>query len=447
MPAHLIDSAIFRDLYGTPEMRATFEDRALVQAWLDAEAALARAEAEVGLIPPEAAEEIAANCRADLIDLDELKAQTELVGYPILPLVRQVERHCRGESGGYLHWGATTQDIMDTATALQLARARELFQGGLADLEGIVADLARRYRDTPMAGRTHGQQAAPITFGYKVAVWLAELRRHRERLEACGPRLLVGELAGAVGTLASLGRPGLRVQELMLRALGLGVPPISWHTARDNLAEFACLLGLLVSTLAKIAQEIALLQKSETGEVEEGFEPGRGGSSTMPQKRNPISCEAIIGIAKIVRQDVALALDFMTPDHERATGPWHAEWEALPEICILAHGAMAHTLGLLRNLVVRPERMARNLALSEGLIASEAVMMRLAPQLGRQRAHDVVYEACMAALEGAEALRRLLLSDPEVASVISADELDRLLDPANYTGLAAEFVDRVLADR
>jgi 3-carboxy-cis,cis-muconate cycloisomerase len=447
MPAHLIDSAIFRDIYGTPEMREIFDDRALVQAWLDAEAALARAEAEVGLIPPEAAEEIAANCRADLIDLDQLKAQTELVGYPILPLVRQVERHCRGEAGGYLHWGATTQDIMDTATALQLARARELFLGGLADLEGVVADLARRYRETPMAGRTHGQQAAPITFGYKVAIWLAELRRHRERIEACGPRLLVGELAGAVGTLASLGRPGPRVQELMLRALGLGVPPISWHTARDNLAEFACLLGLLAGTLGKIAQEIALLQKSETGEVEEGFEPGRGGSSTMPQKRNPISCEAIIGIAKIVRQDVALALDFMTPDHERATGPWHAEWEALPETCILANAALAHTLRADYQVAEQPERMGRNLALSEGLIASEAVMMRLAPRLGRQRAHDVVYDACMAALEGGEPLRRLLLTNPDVASVISADELDRLLDPANYTGLAAEFVDRVLADR
>src|SRR5439155_13543704 len=180
---------------------------------------------------------------------------------------------------------------------------------------------------------------------------------------------------------------------------------------------------------------------------EEGFEPGRGGSSTMPQKRNPISCEAIIGIAKIMRQDVALALDCMMPDHERATGPWHAEWEALPEICILAHAALAHTLGLLRNLVVRPERMARNLGLSEGLIASEAVMMRLAPQLGRQRAHDVVYDACMAALEGGEPLRRLLLDDPDVANAISVEELDRLLDPANYTGLAGDFVDRVLAGR
>jgi 3-carboxy-cis,cis-muconate cycloisomerase len=232
----------------------------------------------------------------------------------------------------------------------------------------------------------------------------------------------------------------------MMRRLGLAVPPISWHAARDGFAEFACLLGLLCGTLGKIGQEIALLQKTETAEVEEGFQPGRGGSSTMPQKRNPIGCEALIGIASIVRQDVALALDAMSPDHERATGPWHAEWEVLPEVCVLAHAALRHSLDLFANLVVRPERMARNLALSGGLIASEARMMRLAPTLGRQRAHDLVYDACMRAYESGTPLATELLVDPAVAAALAPEQLDELLDPARYTGLSAAFVDRVLAE-
>jgi 3-carboxy-cis,cis-muconate cycloisomerase len=445
MPANLIDSAIFRDVYGTPEMRALFDDRALVQAWLDVEAALARAEAEVGLIPAEAADEIASQCRAELIDLDDLKSQTELVGYPILPLVRQVGRRCRGDLGGYVHWGATTQDITDTGLILQLVRARELLLASLAEVELVLVDLTRRHRDTVMAGRTHGQQAAPITLGHKLAVWLAELRRHRQRLDESKERLLVGQFAGAVGTLASLGQPGLQVQERMLGLLGLGVPLIGWHTARDSLAEFACQLGLLAGTLGKLAQEVALLQKDETAEVEEGFEPGRGGSSTMPQKRNPIACEAMIDITKLVRGRVPLALEDMVQDHERKTGRYHLEWGVLPEMCVLIHAALAHARNIFRGCTVRPERMRRNLAQSEGLIASEAVMMRLASSLGRQRAHDVVYDACMAVSDGGRPLRDVLLANPDVVSAISADELDRLLDPANYTGLAAVFVDRVLA--
>ena len=444
MPVHVLDSAIFRDLYGSAAMRAVFEERALVQAWLDAESALAGAEAELGLIPTEAAEEIRSHCHADEIDLDELRAQTNLVGYPILPLIRQVERRCREDLGGYLHWGATTQDIMDTATVLQLSRARRLMLQDLAELESALSRLAREHRETVMAGRTHGQQATPITFGYKVAVWIDELRRHRQRFDAIGPRLLVGQFSGAAGTLASLGEIGLEVQERMLRELGLAPPAISWHSARDTLAEFACLLGLLTATLGKIAQEVALLQKTEIAELEEGFQPGRGGSSTMPQKRNPIACEAIIGIARVVKQDVALALDFMNPDHERATGPWHAEWEVLPEICVLSHGALTQALWLARNLAVRPDAMERNLQLSRGLIASEAVMMHLAPRLGRQRAHDVAYDACMESFETGRPLVQALLDQPDLARVTNRAELEHLLDPRNYTGLAARFVDRVL---
>lgn len=443
--SHLLDSLIYRDMFGTPEMRDIFSDRSLVQAWLDVEVALARAEADTGIIPAEAASEIAANARADAIDLDTLRQQTEIIGYPILPLVRILAARCTGGLGEYIHWGATTQDIMDTGTVLQLRRVYQVLTRDLAHLIGEAADLAARYRDTPMAGRTHGQQAAPITFGLKVAVWIAELLRHQERLQAIAPRLFVGQLAGAVGTLAAFRANGLVVQQRMMAELGLGVPLIAWHTARDVFAEFVAVLALICATTAKIGQEIALLQKTEIAEAEEAYVDGKGGSSTMPQKRNPVTCEVLIAIGALVSQDAALMYTAMRPDHERATGPWHVEWEAIPEACILTGGALHHAIALLRQLVVRPDRMARNLQLTDGLIASEAVMMTLAVAVGRQRAHDMVYRAAMTAVESGRPLEAVLQANPEVTAHLSEEKIHAALDASAYTGLSAEFVDRLLA--
>ncbi len=443
--SHLLDSRIYRDLFGTPEMREIFSDQSLVQAWLDVEVALARAQAAVGVIPARAADEIARQARAEHIDLDALKQQTEIVGYPILPLVRMLASRCGDGAGEFIHWGATTQDIMDTATVLQLRRAHRILMRDLARLVDAAVHLAARYRDTPMAGRTHGQQALPITFGFKAAVWVAEMARHQDRLKAITPRLFVGQLAGAAGTLASLGADGLAVQERMMADLGLAVPPIAWHVARDALAEFTALLALICGTLAKIGQEIALLQTTEVEEVEEAYVEGKGGSSTMPQKRNPITCEALIAIGTIAGQDAALMFAAMRPDHERATGPWHVEWEVIPEVCILAGGALHHATTLLRDLIVRPDRMAENLQLTEGLIVSEAVMMALAPLVGRQRAHEIVYRAAMRAVESDRALEGILQQDPEVTAHLSPERLRAALNPLAYTGLSAQFVDRVLA--
>jgi 3-carboxy-cis,cis-muconate cycloisomerase len=409
------------------------------------EAALARAQAAVGVIPASAAEEIARQAHAEHIDLEALRAQTEVVGYPILPLVRMLASRCGDGNGEYVHWGATTQDIMDSATVLQVRRAHRILTRDIERVIGVAAHLAGRYRDTPMAGRTHGQQALPITFGFKAAIWVAELARHRDRMRAIAPRLFVGQLAGAAGTLAALGAAGLAVQERMMADLDLAVPPIAWHVARDAFAEFVSLLALICGTTAKIGQEIALLQTTEVAEVEEGYVEGKGGSSTMPQKRNPITCEALVAIGMIAVQDAALMFAAMRPDHERATGPWHVEWEVIPEACILSGAALHHTIALLRDLIVRPERMARNLQLTQGLIASEAVMMALAPAVGRQRAHDIVYRAAMRAHEAGLALESILQRDPEVAPHLSADRLRAALDPSSYTGLSAEFVDRVLA--
>lgn len=443
---HGTDSLLFRDMFGSPEARAIYSDTALIQRWLDVEAALAEAEAGAGLIPHTAAAAIRSACKLEHVDLQSLAKGTELVGYPILSLVRQIEKAAGPEAGGYVHWGATTQDIMDTATALQARDARILIATELLDATQKFEALARKHRNTVMAGRTHGQQALPITFGYKIAVYVAELRRHQARFSAVASRMEFVEFAGAAGTLASIGPAGLDVQRRMAGILGLRMPPIAWHTSRDGLAEFVCVQGLLAATLAKFAQEISLLQRTEIGEVEEGFVHGRGGSSTMPQKRNPIASEAIIGASRLVRQMAPAMFDAMLHDNERATGPWHAEWLALPESTVLMHGMLRKTHEILDGLVVRPERMRQNLDLTRGLINSEAVMMALAKHLGRQEAHEVVYKASMSAVEHGRSLREELLSQPAITGRISPAEIDQMLNPENYLGLAASFVDRVLSE-
>jgi 3-carboxy-cis,cis-muconate cycloisomerase len=444
MAAHVIDSAIYGDLFGSAEVRRVFSDEHLVELWLRAEVALARAEAAVGLIPAAAAEAIAASARPEAISMEELRRGTAVVGYPILPLVRAVIKACPDGMGEYVHWGATTQDIMDTALALQLVEVHEVVRRDLRALEDVLLDLAARHRSTPMAGRTHGMQALPITFGYKVAVWAAEVGRHRERISACRADIAVGQFAGAVGTLASVERQGLEVQRRFCESLGLAQPVIAWHTARDGVAAFACALGLVTATLGKLGQEVALLQRTEIGEVEEPHVPGKGASSTMPQKRNPILCESLIAMARITRQDVALALDAMGHDHERATGPWHVEWECVPELCVLTGGALRMALDLVTGLVVHPDRMARNLALDGGQLLAEAVMMRLAPHVGRTSAHDLVYDACMEAHAQGAPLRDRLLASPRIREHLDEAAIDAALDPAGYLGLAGEFVDRVL---
>jgi 3-carboxy-cis,cis-muconate cycloisomerase len=427
-------------------MREIFDERALIARYVEIEVALARAQGGCGVIPADAAREIATRSTPDALDLDGLRRETEIVGYPILPLVHQLARMC-GEAGRYVHWGATTQDIMDTAVVLQVRDALALIESELGALRTILVRLARRYRDTPMAGRTHLQQALPVTFGYKAAVWLAMFDRHAERLAQLRPRVLVGELAGAAGTLASLGDRGLEVQKAMMEALGLGVPAATWHAARDGLAETVGFLGLLTGSLGKVAYDVMLLASTEIAEVHEPFVQGRGASSTMPQKRNPISSELILAAAKAVRQHAGLMLDAMIQDLERATGPWHAEWLALPESFVLTAGAVRQAKVMLDGLVVDEQRMRRNLDMTSGLIVAEAVMMGLAPQLGRNEAHDVVYAACRIVDERGGRLADVLAGMPEVAGRLDRAALERLTDPANYLGVAPQMVDRVIAGR
>lgn len=444
MPSTVFDSALFKDMFGTAEMRAIFSDEGLVGRYLETEAALARAQARLGVVPKDAAAAIDLAAKQIEIDYELLRHETEIVGYPILPLVHQLSK-AAGDAGRYVHWGATTQDIMDTANVLQIRAALDIIGRDLVELRAILADLARRYRDTPMAGRTHLQQALPVTFGYKVAVWLSSIDRHIERLAQALPRILVGEFSGAAGTLASVGAEGLEMQRLFCEELDLDQPIITWHVARDGIAEAVTLLGLITGTLGKIATDVMLMAASEFGELSEPFVPGRGASSTMPQKRNPISSELMLASAKAVRQHVATMLDGMIHDFERATGPWHLEWVSLPESFLLTASGLANAKFMLAGLVVHEERMRANLDLTGGLIVAEAVMMAAAPTLGRQHAHDVVYGACRTAIEEGGLLADVLVSLPEVVDSLGGEDAVRAkCDPANYLGLCGEMVDRVV---
>jgi 3-carboxy-cis,cis-muconate cycloisomerase len=433
-------------MFSTPEMLALFSDAALVQRYLDVEVALARAQAGLGLIPERAAAAIGAVAQVERIDWDRLAAGTLNVGYPILPLVEQIVDRAEGDLGQYVHWGATTQDIMDTADVLQIRDALNLMSDDLEAVAAALARLAGDHAETPMPGRTHLQHALPVTFGLKAAGWLSAIDRHRARLAELRPRVEVVSFAGAAGTLASLGESGLPTRAALARELGLAEPAIGWHTQRDAFAETTGWLALLAGTLGKIGLDIMLMMQTEIAEVSEPFVHGRGASSTMPQKSNPIASEIMLATAKIVREAHGAMLDAMVQDHERATGPWHVEWQAVPTAFVSCAGGLRAARHCLEGLDVRPEAMRKSLEASGGLIVAEAVMMALAPHLGRQKAHDVVYACCRRAREGVP-LADALAAAPEVAAQLSRAEIDRLIEPANYLGAASAMVRDLLARR
>jgi len=447
MTATAIDSAIFRDIFSTEAMRRVFSDENRIQKYLDFEAALACAQARLGIIPQEACDEILRHCKVEQYDIAKLKQQTERIGYPVLPVVQQLVALCRDGLGEWCHWGATTQDITDTATILQIREALVLIESDINAISNSLAELARKYRDTPMAGRSNLQQAVPITFGYKMATILAAFERHKQRLAEMRKRVFVFEFGGAAGTLSSLGKDGLKVQVELAKELNLAQPEIAWHTVRDRIAEVGCFLGLVTGICGKIAFDVKLMMQTEVEEVFEPFHEGRGSSSTMPQKRNPISSVYITAQTSVVRQHVAALLDAMVEDHERATGPWEIEWIVLPEIFSLSAGALSQTKNLVAGLQVDEKRMRANLDITRGLIMSEAVMMGLGPHLGRQYAHDLVYDICRQVVATGRPLVDLLAENKEITKHFDRAALAKLCDPANYLGQAGEMVDRVLAMR
>jgi 3-carboxy-cis,cis-muconate cycloisomerase len=444
MPASAIDSTIFRAMFATEPMRQVFSDGNRIQKYLDFEAALARAEARLGVIPPDAAEEIGRHCDVGQFDLAVVAADTAAIGVPVQPVVNQLVRLCRDGLGEWCHFGATTQDVMDTATILQIREALMLIEADMAAIAEGLARLARAHRNTVMAGRSYLQQAIPTTFGHKIAGLLAAFVRHRQRLGEIKPRLLVGQFGGAVGTLASLGDRGLAVQTVLMQELGLGVPDIAWHSARDRIAEIGAFLGMLTATCAKLAFDVKLLMQTELEEASEPSAPGRGSSSTMPQKRNPVASALIGAAAPLVRQLVSALLEAMVEDHERASGAWQIEWIAVPEIFCLSAGVLAHTRPLAQGLSINPERMRANLDITRGLVTAEAVTMALADKLGRHHAHHLIAEISRQVAATGRPLANLLAENDEVARCLDRAAIARLTDPANYVGAAGDMIDRVL---
>ncbi len=445
MAASIIDSRIFQGIFTSQAMREVWSDENRTQKYLDIEAALARVQARIGLIPQEAADEIVSHCRLEQIDMDKLRAQTERIGYPILGVVSQLNALCRDKLGEYCHWGATTQDITDTATVLQIREALTLVESELTAIALALAKLAREHRLTPVIGRSNLQQAIPVTFGYKMAGLLSAVQRHQQRLAQLRERVLVGEFAGAAGTLASLATGAMETQAGLCAELGLQQPVIAWHTLRDNIAEVGCFLGLVGGTLGKLSMDVKLMMQTEVGEVFEPFHHGRGSSSTMPQKRNPIASAYIHGAISVVRQHAAALMDAMVADHERSTGPWQIEWIVLPEAFCLMSGALKQARAMLEGLEVDAAAMLRNIELTQGQVMSEAVMMGLGPFIGREFAHDLVYDICRAALKQQRPLLDLLCENAEITKHVDRAALARMCDPANYLGQSGVMVDRVLA--
>ncbi len=445
MAASIIDSKIFGDMFSDAAMRHVWSDENRTAKYLDIERALARVQGRLGLIPQEAADEIVRNCELSQIDWAKLKAKTEQIGYPIIAVVNQINANCKDKLGEFCHWGATTQDITDTATVLQMREGLALVERDLADISASLAALARKYRDTPIIGRSNLQQATPITFGYKMASILAGIERHRERLQQLKPRVLMGEFGGASGTLSSLEKGAMETQAGLMQELGLAQPLISWHTVRDTIAEVGAFLGIVGGSLGKIAMDVKLLMQTEVAEVFEPYAPGRGSSSTMPQKRNPISCLYIHANISVVRQHAAALMDAMVADHERSTGPWEIEWVVLPEIFCLLSGALKQTRFILAGLEVDAERMRANIDMTNGLVMSEAVMMGLGPYIGREYAHDLVYDLCREAIRDNRQLVDVLAAHPEIGRHVTRAQLEGFCDPANSLGQAGVMVDRVLA--
>jgi 3-carboxy-cis,cis-muconate cycloisomerase len=445
MPVNPADGAVLGALYGTDAMRAAMGEHAFLQRMLDVEAALARAQARLGIIPAEAAPAITAAADATRLDLPAMAAATRNTGYPVVGLVKQLSALAGPDAGRWTHWGATTQDIMDTAVVLQLRDGLALIETDLhATITGF-ATLAAAHRDTVMAGRTHLQHALPVTFGYKVAVWLAPLLAARDGLPRVRDRALRLSFGGAAGTLASLGDQGLAVSRELAAELSLSEADIPWHVGRDGLAEAVCWLGILCGTLAKIATDVMLMMQTELAEVSEPHVRGRGGSSTMPQKRNPIACEYVLSQARGVHALVPQMLGAMAQDFERGTGPWQTELLALPQAFLLGHGALAQARFIAEGLVVDAARMRRNVDATGGLIVSEAVMMGLAPVFGRGEAHHIVNDACDLAIAEGIGLTAALMRDKRVSAKLDEAAIATMTDPAAYLGSAGAFVDRVLA--
>lgn len=440
MPSTAIESVLFGGSFGNDRMKELFSDESLVASCLQVEGALALAEAAVGLIPEEAAREISEKAsHPENFPATAIRKGMEANAHSFVAIVNLLAAACSESSGGWVHWGATTQDIFDTANQLRYRAAFDFVVDHLRQIRDALALRAEQEADTLMVARTHGNHAMPTTFGYKLAVLCWEVNRQIERWEQARPRVLAGNITGAVGTFAGFGGKGAEVQRIALEALGLGVPEICWHSSRDRTAEIGSLLTLTSGTLEKIAAEVYRLASTEYGEVEEPFFAGKIGSSTMPHKRNNVICEAVISCGRAIRAEASALFDCQIQEHERHSGLWKTEWIVMPDCFIMLGSQLAKILKVVSGMHIYRDRMRSNLDLLRGAIASEAVMLELGQRIGRQVAHELVYVACMESLEQKRPMKVCLLEKPEVAKHLSSADLDRLLDYRAYVGAAPEL--------
>jgi 3-carboxy-cis,cis-muconate cycloisomerase len=440
--------SLFDPLFRWDAVGRLFKDQARIQGMLDFEAALARAQAREGIVPAEAASAITAKCRAELFDFQELARRAAQAGNLAIPLVKRLTQLVNEEApdaARFVHWGATSQDAIDTGFVLQLRSALDLIEGELKVFSDSLALLVRRHRATVSVGRTWLQHALPVTLGLKMAGWLDAVDRHRQRLSEARSRVLVLQFGGAVGTLAALGGQGIQVARALGEELGLAVPSMPWHSHRDRVAEIATALGLCTGTLGKIARDISLQMQTEVAEVFEPAAKGRGGSSTMPHKRNPVTSAIVLAAAMRLPGLVSTMLSALVQEEERGLGGWHAEWEVMPEIIELTAGALRQLREAVEGLEIDAARMRQNIDQTNGLIFSEAVQMAVAPRLGRQDAHDRVAQACEKAKAQGRHLRELIAEDARMASLLTPSDIDRLFDPSQYLGATEALIDRVLA--
>jgi 3-carboxy-cis,cis-muconate cycloisomerase len=439
--------SLFDELFSFTELQRVLSDEARIHAMLQFEAALAKAEARAGIVPEDAANRIADCCATDPFDLSTITKQAAKSGNLAIPLVKLLTEAVAKQDAGasrFVHWGATSQDAIDTGMVLQLRDALKLVEKDLARLMDTVAALATEHRATPIVARSWMQQAMPTTFGFIVAGWLDALVRHRQRLSESRARVFCLQFGGAVGTLAALGAQGAEVSKELAKELHLSLPMAPWHTHRDRVAEAAAFLGLLAGTLGKIARDISLHSQTEVGELSEPTGEGRGSSSTMPHKSNPVTCAIVLDAAARVPGLVATMLSAMPQEYERGLGGWHAEWETLPEIVRLTAGALHHLAEMLPHLQVDKERMRQNLETTRGLIFAEAVSMALAERIGKMAGHKFVEAATQRARDEQRHLKDVLREDAELRNHLSIEELDGLFEARNYLGNAENFVQQVV---
>jgi adenylosuccinate lyase len=446
MPVHPFDYQINPHVFSTPEFEALFDEQTVFQRWLNFEAALATAQGNHGVIPPEAALEIAARAKLEHIDLESVRAGYGKSRNSVVPLLGGLRRACSKQYGEYVHYGATTQDVLDTGEILALKETLVFIYRDLRATEQVCLNLAEKHRATPMAARSHGQQALPTTFGMKVAIWAAEIHRHLQRIRHLHSIINYGQLSGAVGTFAALGPQGIEIAEETMAILGLKHDALSWHTARDTIAELASIFSMLTMTMAKIANEIFQLQKTEIGELQEPSLSGALASSTMPHKQNPVICQRVVALSKHVRGLAGTVMESMVHEHERDPRSLWAEWLAIPQLCIYTANTVHSMLNVLTGLTVRPERMLENLYRQKNLITTEWLLFQLSKSLGKSKSLEKLHNlSAVAAAEGSS-LKEAVLADEEIGSLFTRDDLALLDHPEQYTGQAVHIVDLTLAE-